>query len=284
MCRLFALLGTPGSSAEPWLVSTDSSLLKQANHSPEEAQRDGWGIAWYDSGRRLHVEKGAAGAFEEGERPRFLTAARQAHGPVVFGHLRHASNPMQLAPERLIGLENSQPFVNGSRIAIHNGSIPFPREMRVLLGKYEPQVRGVNDSEILFYLLLRNLDEVGDPLGAYVRTRDELIKTWQEKGRPKGGPYSGLNIFFSRGPNELWAFCDWTGEHGGSFCSPNRPYYEPVYLADARQVILASEPLDRQRDDWRTLPRGHYLHGQASAGLVAVDTGPVPKAPLAPVA
>ncbi len=46
MCRLFGLLATQPESAEPWLVRSDRSLLAQSNHSPEEAQRDGWGIAW----------------------------------------------------------------------------------------------------------------------------------------------------------------------------------------------------------------------------------------------
>ena len=47
MCRLFGLLSTQPESAEPWLVHSDRSLLAQSNHSPGEAQRDGWGIAWY---------------------------------------------------------------------------------------------------------------------------------------------------------------------------------------------------------------------------------------------
>ena len=284
MCRLFGFLGSPASRPEPWLVSTNASLLAQARVTPETAQRDGWGIAWFDEQRALHLQKGAGGAFEEAERPRFLEAARNARGPVVLAHLRHASNPMHLPPERLIGMENSQPFTDGTRAFIHNGSIHFPRETRARLGKYETRIRGVNDSEVLFYLLSRHLDASGDPAVAYARAREELEQVWRDQGAPASGAYSGLNVIFTRGPNEIWAFCDWLGDHGGSLCSPDRPYYEMVYVADARQVLIASEPLDLARADWKTLARGHYLHGRASEGLIALDTEAIPQLQAPPPA
>jgi predicted glutamine amidotransferase len=282
MCRLFGLLGGPVEPAEPWLVTTDRSLLAQSNANPTMRQPDGWGIAWYPSTRTPRVEKGIGGAYASGERERFVQAARLASGPVVLGHLRHASNPMGLPQERLIALENSQPFVHGSTLFAHNGSIHFPRETRALLGKFEERVQGVNDSEVLFWLLVKHTEEVGDPLGAYTRTIADLVKVWQEKGRPEIGPYSGLNVLFTRGPNELWAFCHSLGEHGGSLCDPNRPYYEMTYLADAKHAVVGSEPFDSKRTDWRTLSNGHYLVANASGGLVGVKTAPIPGLAPAP--
>jgi len=276
MCRLFGLLGGPLTPAEPWLISTDRSLLRQSNATPETTQHDGWGIAWYGSTRVPRAEKGGAGAYEPGERERFVATARRAKGPVVLGHLREASNPMGLSHEHLIGLENSQPFLGDGTMYAHNGMIPFPRETRALLGPLEERIRGVNDSEVLFWLIEKQLQTSGDPLVAYGEAVEALIRVWKAKGRPKGGPYSGLNVLYTRGPNELWAFCHWNGEHGPSFFDPTRPYYQMAYTADAKQLIVGSEPFDSDRSDWRPLVNGSFLHAQVAAGLVGVETGPIP--------
>ena len=66
MCRLFGLLATQPESAEPWLVRSDRSLLAQSNHSPEEAQRDGWGIAWYLPSGRSRIVKGTGRGLRAG--------------------------------------------------------------------------------------------------------------------------------------------------------------------------------------------------------------------------
>jgi predicted glutamine amidotransferase len=276
MCRLFGLLGSVLTPAEPWLVSTDRSLLAQSHVSEEKAQSDGWGIGWYEKTRIPKLEKGVGGAFEDSERETYLRAAHRAKGPVVFGHLRDASNPMKLPHERLISRENSQPFVYGSYLFAHNGMIPFPRETRPLLGKFEEQVLGVNDSEVLFYLLVRYVDELGDVLQAYARAVADLRGVWEAQGRPEGGPYSGLNVLFTRGPNELWAFCHWLGDHGKRFFDPSRPYYEMAYSADAKHVIIGSEPFDSQKKEWHSLPNGTFLYAHAAHGLVALKTGRVP--------
>jgi predicted glutamine amidotransferase len=268
MCRLFGLLASPGTTADPWLLSSDCSLLAQSHASEETAQRDGWGIAWYENGRPPTVVKGTGGAFRPGDRERFESAARAARAPLVIGHLRHASNPMNLPPERLIGLENSQPFADGSVLFAHNGSIPFPRETRPRLGRWERQLQGVNDSEVLFYLLLRQLEVTGDPLAAYLGTIRELEAV---AGAANGGdrsPFSGLNVLFARGPDELWAFCRWNGEHGSWLCHGDRPYYEMTYLAEPERLVVGSEPFDTSRPDWRPLHNGEYLHASRANGRV----------------
>ncbi|MCI4325364.1 MAG: class II glutamine amidotransferase [Thermoplasmata archaeon] len=282
MCRLFGLLGNGVTPAEPWLVDTDRSLLRQADVSEVERQSDGWGIGWFTERRTVHLEKGSGGASTPGEIAQFRAAARSAHGPLAVGHLRKASNPMGLPPERLLGRENTQPFSHGSTLFAHNGMIPFPRETRPLLGKYESMVQGVNDSEVLFWLLAKHLDSSADPVQAYSRAVADLLWVWTEQGSPSEGPYSGLNVVFSRGPNELWAFCQYLGEHGPGLLDRNRPYYQMAYLSDAKQLVVGSEPFDSTRSDWRALSNGEYLCAQSSHGLVAVRTGAVPAAVVPP--
>lgn len=275
MCRLFGLLAGEPVAARPWLLDGPSSLLALSNVSEEEAQHDGWGIAWFADRRTPRIEKGTGGAFEPGEVERFRAIAEIAKGPVVLGHLRKASNPLKLPRARLIAPENSQPFSSGSDLFAHNGMIPLPRETRPRLGPFESRVKGVNDSEVLFWLLARRVEETGDPIGAYAGAVRDLAEVWEARGRPEGGPYTGLNILFTRGPNELWAFCHWRGDHGTGFRDGSRPYYQMAYRADSKLAVVASEPMD-ERTDWRPLANGEFLHAQAAHGLVAVRTGSVP--------
>jgi predicted glutamine amidotransferase len=282
MCRLFGLLAAHPEKAEPWLAHSERSLLAQSNHSLETAQKDGWGIGWFEPSGRTRIVKGTGGAFEPGEREAYLRAAAEAEGTLVIGHLRHASNPLNLPREKLIGLENSQPFGTHSILFAHNGGIPFPNETRPFLGVHEKEVRGVNDSEVLFRLLLRHNEEMHDPLKSYERAVEDLDRVWIGLGRPLVAPYSGLNVLFATSPDELWAFSVSTGEHGGCFFDPSRPYYTMAYRKEAHRVVVGSEPFDHRADGWESLPSGTYLHAVRSSEHVQVQTGPIPIPRLAP--
>jgi predicted glutamine amidotransferase len=276
MCRLFGLLSVPEEPAEPWLVRADRSLLAQSNVSPEHAQKDGWGIGWYSDGGRAHVVKGTGCAALEGERERYVQAAREAAGSLIVGHLRHASNPLHLPHEQLIGLANSQPFETHSTLFVHNGGIPFPNETRPFLGVHEPKVRGVNDSEVLFWLLVRNTEEHRDPLVGYVRTVEDLVRVWEAMGRPEIPPFSALNVIFAPGPDELYAFAQWTGDHGTGLIDESRRYFEMAYEATPHRVVVGSEPFDGTPGTWKSIPSGHYLHAKRENGRVAVTTAATP--------
>ena len=276
MCRLFGLIATQPEPAEEWLVRSERSLLAQSNASPTTAQADGWGIGWFVEGGRTRIEKGVGGAFQAGEREQYLRAASAASSSVVLGHLRHASNPLQLPRERLIALENSQPFGTHTTLFGHNGSIPFPTETRPFLGVHEPKVRGVNDSEVLFWLLVRNVEETGNVPGAYARSVEDLVRVWQATGRPAIPPFSGLNVVFSRSPDELWAFCLWTGDHGAALLDPTRRYYEMTFQAAPHRLIVGSEPFDAERGRWTSLPSGQYLSARRDGHRVTWTVGKIP--------
>jgi predicted glutamine amidotransferase len=276
MCRLFGLLSARDESAGPWLVRSDRSLLAQSNVSPETAQKDGWGVGWFEDGGRARVEKGTGQAIAATERERYEAAVQRASGPVVLGHLRHASNPLHLPPEQLIGLENSQPFEAHTILFAHNGSIPFPTETRPMLGVYEPRIRGVNDSEVLFWLLVRNTAEIQDPVRGFAHTVEDLVRVWEGMREPPIPPFSGLNVLFSRGPEELWAFCLWTGDHGPGLFDKKRRYYEMTYRADAHRVVVGSEPFDGEPGVWKSLSSGSYLSARREGNRINVKVGSLP--------
>jgi len=276
MCRLFGVLSVEAGSAEPWLVRSDRSLLAQANVTPETAQKEGWGIGWFTETGRSRVEKGTRCAAANGERERFLAAAAEAHGTLILGHLRHASNPLKLPYEQLIALENSQPFENHVSLFAHNGAISFPNETRPFLGVYETKIKGVNDSEVLFWLLHRNTVETGDPLKGFVHSVEDLVRIWEALGKPAIPPFSGLNCLFTRGADELWAFCLWTGDHGSGLFDQGRRYYEMTYQMASHRVVVGSEPFDREPGVWRSLSHGMYLHAQRGDHKVDVTVGKIP--------
>jgi predicted glutamine amidotransferase len=270
------MLSVRAESAEPWLVRSDRSLLAQSNVDPERAQKDGWGIGWFAENGRTRVEKGKEGAFAEGEREHYLRAAAEARGPLILGHLRHASNPLKLPYEKLIALENSQPFENHTSLFAHNGAIAFPTETRPLLGVHESKVRGVNDSEVLYWLLYRNTEETGDPLVGFVHTVEDLVRVWEGLKKPAIPPFSGLNVLFARSPNELWAFCLWTGDHGTGLFDANRRYYEMTYQTVPHRVLVGSEPFDGEPGAWKSMPSGTYLVARRTDQRLDVNVGKIP--------
>ncbi|MCI4368774.1 MAG: class II glutamine amidotransferase [Thermoplasmata archaeon] len=275
MCRLYGSLSLKSAPATRWLVESERSLLNQSNTSAEQAQKDGWGVGWYDARGAAVIDKDVGGAFEPGQRDRYLSAAARATGTLVIGHLRHASNPMGLTHEELIGVVNSQPFGDGNLLFAHNGAIPYPRETRPCLGRFESRLKGVNDSEVLFLLLARHLDSGVDPLEAYARTVADLWEVWMQKDEPASGPYSGLNVLLAPGPDELWAFCNWHGEHGTGFLD-GRPYYQMTYTADPFEVVIGSEPFDARADDWKPIPNAGYVHAARKGSRIELSTGWIP--------
>jgi predicted glutamine amidotransferase len=281
MCRLLGVLAPKVISARPWLLDSERSLFLQSNVSSETAQKDGWGIGWFDTDGRIHIQKGIHGASEPREKEHFRLIAGTARSRNLIGHLRHASNPLNLPHDRLLSLVNSQPFDDSESLFAHNGSIPLPTQTRGLLGRLDARVQGVNDSEVLFWLLEKHFRESGDPLGAYVAARRDLVSVWEQNGRPKGGPWSGLNVLFAPAPDELWAFCSYEGEHGHNLCDEGQPFYQMSYQETPTGLVVGSEPFDSHRELWNTLPNGHFLRGRIREDAILLEKGELPT--LAPL-
>lgn len=283
MCRLLGQISIQPEKADRWLLDAEIPFLRQATIDPQQPQGDGWGIAWYAPATRTpRLEKGAEGVQHPLERHRFVTAAREAKGPLIIAHLRKASNPLHLPRQQLVAPENSQPFVSDGMIFAHNGWIPYPRETLPRLGARRVKVRGVNDSEVLEQLFLHRWDATGhDVVRAYSSTVAELRSVWEELGRPAGGPHGGLNLLFAPSARELWAFCYYAGEHGSCLSGLPRPYYEMSYREETGRVIVASEPSDRDLGRWRPLRSGEFLHVELSRGKLVATQGPVPDLPAA---
>jgi len=280
MCRLFGLLSVlPLVDTSTDLLQSPCSLRAQSDADPERKQPDGWGIAW-------HQNKGAT--VLKTQRPLYKEESKLKKtlkivgSPAVLAHIRHASNPMGIARHKLLGSQNSQPFIYKHFSFVHNGSLNIPREMRHRLGSYEQKVRGVNDSEILFWLLMKHIEKCrGDTEQAFKECVAEIWETWRHlnvKPQHISQPYSGLNIILSNG-REIWAQCKYDGvspRKDTSLCQVEPgPIGEMRYYQNPHVLKIASERTNLG-PGWQPLKDGTLLHGWISNQKIYTKTIKLP--------
>ncbi|MEM2369649.1 MAG: class II glutamine amidotransferase [Candidatus Bathyarchaeia archaeon] len=205
MCRLFGLLSNRPCSAFRYLFGDQCSLFAQSKADPSRLQGDGWGIGFYASGC-LRVIKSERPIYEE--RERFKSIAGSIESNIIVAHVRRASNPRGLPREKLISVENSQPFHYENYVFAHNGTIMIPDEVKGLLGEWRLRIRGLNDSEVYFWFIIKELHEGGSIAEALRNFEKDLWRVWfevRDKHPGKTRPYMGLNMIFSDG-ERLYAY------------------------------------------------------------------------------
>jgi glutamine amidotransferase len=258
MCRLLGLISSRKRSAFGPLVETDKSVWRQSFAQPRQKQLDGWGMGWYPGPLpRVFKSKGPL----PHEKARLQRIAGRAQGHVALFHLRRASNPRGLSSSRLRGVRNTQPFREGRWMFAHNGSIPFPDQTARRLGPFQKKVKGLNDSEVLFWLILREIQRTGSVPSALKQARRILRRVFAGEAPGKGRtPHRGLNILLSDG-NRLWAYAEAPAgfsSKAGGLCSPRWPYFQMAFLPSDDHVWVASEPL-WSGPAWRRLRSGELL-------------------------
>ena len=247
-------------SAYDLLVQSRCSLLEQAKVG---GQSDGWGVGYYiDSELRVLKSPGAAYLEEEA----FKRVARSVRSRIIIAHVRKASNPRRLPRELLISMENTQPFSHGNFVFTHNGVIYIPDEvLERLEPRYRKLVKGLNDSEVYFALLLKSLDVSGDVLEALRMVEEELREAMEECGRDVEKPYSSLNTVFSDG-ERLYAYNRYLSDGGESLCLGDQPYYQMVYARIGDGLAVASEKIGMY--GWTEMHNGELLEASVSDGGV----------------
>jgi predicted glutamine amidotransferase len=262
---MLALFSVRRGSAFAPLLETDKSLLRQASIRRDQLQRDGWGVAWRESPSTLpEVFKSPRPLADD--RAALRRAARRAQGTSVLFHLRRASNPRGLPIARMRGRRNLQPFSYGKWMFAHNGTVPFPDAAARRLGRFSGRVRGLNDSEILFWLIMKELAAGAGVPAAIRRTRRTLARVARETS-PGAAPHLGLNVMLSDGKT-FWAYAEApAGARGTALATPDRPYSELAYLATPDRLWAASEPV-WTGGDWRSLRSGELLAARVARGRI----------------
>ena len=233
MCRLFGMLAAEPITAQFWLLGAPDSVLDQSHRNP-----DGTGLAHY-VGREPMLEKHPIAAHEDRE---FATEARQVHSHLIVAHIRHATRG---EPR----LENTQPFVHGSLVFAHNGTIDGLDDLPTSLGL----LLGDTDSERYFTLLRCHLGEASDTFTGIQKTV-EWIK--------ENCSYTSLNFLLADG-DSLYAvrFPDDEElyvrhlEPGEDLCGVSSYGTRSESDHSSGAILFASEKLDRATS-WRELEPG----------------------------
>jgi len=266
MCRLFASIGI--NNAKEFLKDKECSLLAQSNSDPKHLQQDGWGVASFSGDWR--VLRSTRPVFEDDIFP-----GEQIEGEIIIAHIRRASNPLGLPIEELRAPENIQPYRFGQVVFAHNGTIKIPEEMRPYLGEFADMVQGKNDSEIYFWLMIKNLEASGHMKQAIQRTVSDLWDAWksvpEEKQEKLKGPYRGLNFIMSDG-KKIYAYCHHENVEnaGPTLCYKDAPYYQMAYREENRGLVVASERMDK--GEWKGMEDRELLEAWMEDGKIYLET------------
>jgi len=229
------------------LCDSGKALLKQADAVKGRFQDDGWGMAYFTRGSKPLALKSAGAARAEKAAFRRAALAASSGSNVLLAHLRDASNPEGLSRSRLLGLKNTQPFCGNGFAFAHNGTLYIPNEIKTTLGKYSGFVKGINDSEVLFWQIMKMMDAYGTADQAIEMALDEINTIWlscKKRYPQRNAPYSGMNIMLADSKN-LWVLCH--HKKGWAKCALLTPGWEFGRLAWRREkdsLVFSSEPLD----------------------------------------
>ncbi|OGR68225.1 MAG: hypothetical protein A2179_02610 [Elusimicrobia bacterium GWC2_63_65] len=273
MCRVTAILSAAKAAHTDLLCEGPRSLLAQGEVAARP-QDDGWGIARLDARGKALLAKSPRPA--RLEKPAFRKAAA-APARVVLAHLRDASNPGKLPKTRLVGPRNTQPFAGEGLLFGHNGTLFIKDEIRSLLGKYAARVKGVNDSEVLFWQVVKMLDAYGDPALALEMALDEIRTVWVScRGKYPGlkAPYRGLNLYLA-GPDSLTVLCHWPGKNKPALLAPGWKFGQVAWRMEKGRVVFSSEPSDA-RPGWRRMNDSEIAVASVKGGRLQLSFRRIP--------
>ena len=272
MCRITAAISSRPVSSRDLLYGNPKSLLAQAGAVKGRFQDDGWGIG-FSRGPVPAVIKSPGPARLE---PRaFEAAADTAVSRVTVAHLRDASNPAGLPRARLISRNCTQPFSADGLLFAHNGTLFIKDEIRSLLGKYASKVKGVNDSEVLFWQIVKMLDAYGAPETALAMALDEIRTVWiscRDKYPQHAAPYRGLNVFLASA-DSLTVLCHYQPKKEGSKSALLTPAWEfgrVAWRRDKDRVVFSSEPADAG-PGWKKMNDPGIARAEARGGKILLS-------------
>lgn len=276
MCRLYGFRATEQTKVECSLVHAQNALMEQSRgDATGTAHGHGWGVVTYPDGVP-HVEKQVWAAYH-GEH--FRKTASRIYAKMVIAHIRRAT----VGPP---ALENTHPFVHGSWMLAHNGTVPMFDQIRTrFLENMNPlhrnEIKGSTDSEHIFRFLLSLWQQTPqvDLLQTLKAGLRQIIQWCRETDA--SAPVS-LNILWSEGERLVGSCLGrtlWYLERNGLFeceiCGHPHVRHRPA--TPYRSVEVASEPITHE--DWSPVPDGTVFDIDADLMLhfeplekVSVDT------------
>jgi len=274
MCRFIAYLGRP-IIVDELLVKPANSLVHQsygAGEMDKPLNGDGFGLGWYV--RDIDVRPGLfRSIIPAWNNKNLLYNAALIQTNCVFAHVRSATGGR-------VSEANTHPFHHRRFLMMHNGEVPqFHRIRRKLLTLLNDDlfewIQGQTDSEHVFALLMQNLYEMRKT--APEMTLDHLQQGFQDtfdtvqqlkEDAGIGHEVSTFNIMATdgerivgtrysshpaRGTRTLYYA---SGSRFQCVDGVSRMIQEE---AGVKAVLIASEKLNDEADEWTPVPQNHFL-------------------------
>jgi predicted glutamine amidotransferase len=253
MCRWIAYRGE-SIALEHYVTAPAHSLIEQSMRALESiaaTNGDGFGLGWYGEHEEPGLYREVRPAWSD-ENLRHLCRHLRSH--LFFAHVRAATGTPITRP-------NCHPFACGTWMFMHNGFIgDWSRLRRQIEGLIPdalyPSRIGTTDSEALFLALLgAGLMGPGprtDPITATLDTLATLTNLAAEE------PFR-FTAALANG-RDLYAFRYASGEPANSM----------YFRASAGDVIVVSEPLDRDHANWTAVPESSVLIARADEPVTVV--------------
>ena len=248
MCRWIAYRGET-IPLEHYVTAPAHSLIEQSIRALEgtvATNGDGFGLGWYGEHPEPGLYREVRPAWSD-DNLRYL--CRHIHSRLFFAHVRAATNSPTTRP-------NCHPFASGRHLFMHNGVIghwpAVRRQVETLIpDELYPSRIGTTDSEAVFLAIL-GAGAAEDPVGATVRTLARLTDIVNAAGHQPMRFTSAL----ADGDN-LYAFRYAVNDKSNTL----------YYRASGSNVVLASEPLDKDRAIWMPVPDNHVLVCRPGRGV-----------------
>jgi len=245
MCRWIAYRGET-IALEHYVTAPSHSLIEQsirALESTASINGDGFGLGWYGDHPEPGLYRELRPAWSD-ENLRYL--CRHLRSRLFFAHVRAATGTA-------ITRQNCHPFVCGRWMFMHNGLIGnwgrLRRKVEALVpDELYPLRIGTTDSEAAF-LAIMGAGADRDPIGATERVLEVLTNMVTTDGLREPLRFTAA---LTDGQH-LYAFRYAANDNA------NTLYYRTV----DEDVVVVSEPLDKDQDIWNPVPTNHMLIARA---------------------
>ncbi len=254
MCRMFAVHASGVTCATGSLLSAPRSLVTQSCSDAEEGlcHQDGWGLGLFVDGQPNRIRSTLAAQGDE----HYQHFAQTFAAPTLLAHVRRASAGS-------VALRNTHPFLFGSWLFAHNGTLQgFPEKREQLLNAIPNHLRekieGDTDSELAFRFVLARLEKTCGSLtsvtdaplaaSAMAEAIRQLVKMFPDAAEPSQFNFlltNGRIVLASRWGHSL----SWLERRGPDCPIADQP---AAKRPDYRAVVIASEPTSTE--PWKDLP------------------------------
>lgn len=256
MCRWIAYKGRP-VFLEEVVSKPEHSLVHQSLHAEQaktETNGDGFGLGWYGERQEPGLYREILPAWSD-ENLRHI--ARHVRASTFFAHVRASTGTATSRP-------NCHPFSCGPWLFMHNGQVGGYQGLRRKIENLIPDPfyasrMGTTDSEALFLIALAR-GAGACPVVGMAETLALVHAMMSETGTKDALRFSaamtdGQNMFAFR-----WASDD------------RAPTV--YYRQEGADLLIVSEPTDRDRARWQELPSAHAIVARQGEGVRIVPFTP----------